>query len=256
MSRAPWIAFTDFSIAPHSRPISAAATEFGFVFFRALAFRQRQHEVRPLRDLAAPHRNIQAEQSFTGMRHHRRLGVLPPRRRAVDDDRVGLAHLPGEIDGVLHGVEIEHARPARNDDQCRRTDRFGDARRHIRRGVDEGPFDAVAPCRPHDIADAAQRDFERQIIRLRVPGLAQLVPERQRSLWIGIDQETRPRRSVGVRGNMRRKRTLTRTTLTGSKNNDIHASSPSLAIRQIVLVLLIPKVADARRYPMPTSEST
>jgi hypothetical protein len=31
LSRAPWIAFTDFSIAEHNRPISAAANESGCV---------------------------------------------------------------------------------------------------------------------------------------------------------------------------------------------------------------------------------
>ena len=108
------------------------------------------------------------------MRDHWRLCVLPPRRRAVDDDRVRLAHLPSEADGLLDRFEIEHAGPAGNDDQRCGPHRLGDDCRHVRRRVDEDLLDAVALRRAHHIADSALRDLQRQIFRLQLPGVRRL----------------------------------------------------------------------------------
>ena len=173
-STAPVIALTDFSIAIHSRAISFARKQIGRVFPGPLAFGQSQREIRPLRDLAAPHRNAELEQILAGVGDHRRFDVLAARRRGVDHHRVGLAHLAREGDGLLDRFDIEHARAARHDDQCRHAHGVGDARRHGRRGIDQHPVEAGALRGLDHIGDAARGRFQRQGL-----GVTQLVPQRQ-----------------------------------------------------------------------------
>src|SRR5262249_10943026 len=59
----------------------------------ALAFRQRQRKRIALSDLAGPDRDVQTAQDRTRLAHERRLGVVAPRRHAVDHDRVRLLQL-------------------------------------------------------------------------------------------------------------------------------------------------------------------
>ena len=122
----------------------------------ALAFGQRQREIRALRNLPAPNRNVKRGKFRARLRDGPRLHVLALRRRCIDNHRIRFAGLAREF------VEIEDAGA-----------RCGSlpSRPHVRRGVDEHSLGAVAPGGLDDVGDAALRRFQWQRV-----GVAQLVP--------------------------------------------------------------------------------
>ena len=86
-----------------------------------------------------------------------------------------------------------------------------------RRRVDEHPVVALALGRRDDGAHAVGAIDQRRLV-----GTAQLVPERQRSLRIGVDQQHRTRWLVGMRGEMRGQRALTRAAFARCEDDDVH----------------------------------
>src|SRR5262249_36215316 len=106
--------------------------------------------------------------------------------------------------------------------------------RHVGRRVDEGPLDAGLLGRLDVLRDPAGAVAQR-----RLPGRAQPVPERQRALGVGVDQQGAARGPARVRGDVRAQPALARAALARSKDYDVHRSEPqtSLNNRQIAVVL-------------------
>ena len=121
----------------------------GVIFPRALAVFERERIDRAVGDLAGPHRHVQPGEHLAHLGDERRLGVVAPRRHRVDHERERLLRLAREIDRLLHGREIEHREPHRDHHQRRDADRVGHRAGHVRRRIDERPFDPVglAPAR-------------------------------------------------------------------------------------------------------------
>ena len=105
----------------------------------------------------------------------------------------------------LTARDIEHGEPRRDDDQRGGVNGVGDRGRHVRRRVDEHPFVAGALGGLDQIGDAVDRHAQR-----RLAAAPQLVPEGQRALRIGIDQQYGTRRSVRLSRQMRGQRALAR----------------------------------------------
>jgi hypothetical protein len=137
----------------------AGRAGIGLVTLHVFVAGQRQREACPMRDLAAPHRDLPA---LARHPHGRRFQMLTFGRSRVENDGVGRARLPRERDGFLHGVDIKQTRPARNNDKRGRFDGFDDACRTLRRRVDQDPFDAFLLGLFDNLADAALHDLERQ----------------------------------------------------------------------------------------------
>ena len=75
------------------------------------------------------------------------------------------------MDRFLHGVDVEHPRPRRNDRHRGISDGIFHDRGHVRRRIDEYPFDPVALGGGDDSADGIDGGFDRRLV-----GAAQLVP--------------------------------------------------------------------------------
>jgi len=84
---------------------------------------------------------------------------------------------------------------------------------------------------PSRLAALAMSPTPRCRLQRQFGVVAQLVPERQRALWISVDEQTRPRGFVGIGGQMRRQRALAGSTLAGSKDDDIHANFSPRPVR-------------------------
>ncbi len=177
---------------------------------------ERHQEIGAVGDLPAPHRRPEFCQRFARNRNDRAFRVVPACRCAVEHDRIGLARRPAHLDRLLHRVDVEHARPRGNDDHGRVLDRIVNHRRQIRRRVDQDPFDSVTLRGRDDAADGIDRSFDRRFV-----GAAQLVPQGQRTLRIGIDKQTRLC-CLDLCSNMSGQGTFSRPPFTRSKNNDVH----------------------------------
>src|ERR1044072_5002075 len=90
---------------------------------------------------------------------------------------------------------------------------------HVRRGNHDRPLSAVRLRLFHDLGDAAAHG----IAQLRLGGSAQLVPERDRPLWIAVDQHAAPRRAIGMGCQMRGERALAGAALARGEDDDVHA---------------------------------
>jgi hypothetical protein len=100
--------------------------------------------------------------------------------------------------------------------------RIGHGAGHVRRRVDEGPFDSVGLRLFDDFLDAAAC----AVAQLRLGRAAQLVPQADRALRVAINQHATARRPVGMRGEMRGQSALAGTALARGEDDDIHARDP------------------------------
>src|SRR3954470_24937689 len=88
--------------------------------------------------------------------------------------------------------------------------------REVRRRVEQHPFISVAPGGGDDAADGVHRGLDRRLV-----GPTQLVPQRQRPLRIGIDEQDWLA-CLDLRSEMCGQGTLARAAFTRCKNNDVH----------------------------------
>src|SRR6202022_2901019 len=119
--------------------------------------------------------------------------------------------------------DVEYPRPRRNDHHRGILDGVFDDGRHVRRRIDEYPFDAVALGGADDPADGIDGGFDRRLV-----GAAQLVPQGPRPLRIGINKQTGLRCLMDMGSEMGSQGTLSRATLTRCENNDIHTLASRL----------------------------
>jgi hypothetical protein len=188
---------------------------------RALPVGERQRIGGAVGDLAEPHRRAQLLEILPRRSAQRRLLAFADRRRAVDHDGIGLAAHAGESDRFPDRVEIEHRRPRRDDDEGRRADGIADDAGHLRRGVDEHPFEARFPGGGDDVLDAARGFAQR-----RLAGPAQIVPQAERALRIGVDEEATPRHLFGEGGEIGGERALARAAFARCNGDDDHGAPP------------------------------
>ena len=137
---------------------------------------------------------LQAEQSFARVRHHRQLGVLPARRRAVDDDRIGLAHLRAKA--TVSFTASRSNTPGRHGTTTSVAARIAS----VTLADIFGAVSTKTHSVPSRLAALTISPTPRSAALQRQLGVvAQFVPERERSLRIGVDEETGPRRVCGHR---------------------------------------------------------
>ena len=160
------------------------------------------------------------------LRDQRGVLVVAPHRRGVDDDRIGLVALARGLHRLAHRIEIEEAGPRRDQHQGRGADRLLHHHPHGRRGVDEHRVEAL---------DHRKRDraFEAALGRDELQPLARAprMPELERALRVGVDDEHALARDLRLGGKLRGQRALARAALAGRQRDDIHRPLPALWLR-------------------------
>ena len=190
------------------------------------------------------------------MRHHRRLGVLPPRRRAVDDDRVGLAHLPARNRPVSFTASRSNT-PGRHGTTTNvaariasvtLADMFGAVStkahsmpsRFAARTISPMPRSATLSGKSSDCGSRALRSLCQSVSD--PCGSASIKRHARDGLWACA--------AICAASVL-----LPEPPLREAKTTTFMRALPVWPSGKIVLVPLIPKLADARRYPMQISES-
>jgi hypothetical protein len=88
---------------------------------------------------------------------------------------------------------------------------------HLRRRIDEDPFEAGLLGGSHEVLDAAHRRAQ-----WRLAALAQAMPQAERALRIGVDEKAAARRLVGERSEIGGQCALARAAFAGCDGDDDH----------------------------------
>src|SRR4051794_38755245 len=92
--------------APESGDLGRRAA-FSVVFTHAFAVAERHQQVGAIADLAAPYWRPELRQRLAGDADDAAFDAVAQRRRAVDDDRIGLATGAAGLNRLLHRIDVE-----------------------------------------------------------------------------------------------------------------------------------------------------